>query len=89
VGCTGAPWENGPVHLHGSDEAALTIEDDHGTTLAVASALQPRDDWSPFLRIVKENEGLRLEPIEASAVRCRVLHDQRPGEIAPLGHHPQ
>ncbi|WP_143593627.1 hypothetical protein [Synechococcus sp. 1G10] len=89
VVCNTAPWGNGPVRLHSSHEGPLNIEDNRGTVLVVASSLQPRDDWTPFLRIVMENEGIRLEPLEGSAVRCRFLHDQPPGEVAPPGHPPQ
>jgi uncharacterized protein len=74
--CTNAPWGNGPVRLHLGEQAPLTIEDGRGTVLVVASALQPRDDWSPFVRFVIEDAEIRLEPSEGTVVRCRALRSR-------------
>ncbi|MFQ6537810.1 MULTISPECIES: hypothetical protein [Aphanothece] len=84
--CHDAPWGNGHVRLHGGDERPLTIADWRGTVVVVATALEPRDDWSPFLRVVRENDGIRIEPMEGSAILCRVVHDQRSGKTAPHGN---
>jgi hypothetical protein len=61
--CNNASRGNGPVRLLLGEQAPLIIEDRRGTVLVVASALQPRDDWSPFVWIVIEDAGIRLELI--------------------------
>jgi uncharacterized protein len=87
--CNDAPWGNGIVRLHLDQQAPLTIEDGRGTVLVVASALQPRDDWSPFLRFVIEDAGIQLKTAGGIVFRCRVHHDRRPGPVAPHGNPPQ
>ncbi|WP_255094061.1 hypothetical protein [Synechococcus sp. J7-Johnson] len=71
--CPGAPWGNGPVRLHQPDPSPLSIQDGRGRLLVLASALQPQDDWSPFVRIGNDARGIRLEPPGGSVVRCRAL----------------
>jgi hypothetical protein len=60
--CTNAPWGNGPVRLYLGKPATPTIEDVPGTVLVVASALQPRDDWSPIVRLDLVRALSRLLP---------------------------
>lgn len=89
LSCPGAPWGNGAVRLQANDQGTLTIEDARGRVLVVASGLQPRDDWLPFLRIVNVDEGIRIETIAGRVVRCRLLKDRRPGQVAPQRNRPQ
>jgi hypothetical protein len=60
------------VRLHLGEQAPLTMEDGRGPVIVVVRAIQPQDDWTPFLPLVQENERIRLEPMEGRALRCRV-----------------
>jgi uncharacterized protein len=86
--CDSAPWGTVPVRLQLGDQAPLSIEDGRGTVLMVASALQPRDDWSPFVLLVIEDTEIRLEPPGGAVLRCRVFQDPQAPQVVPHGKRP-
>lgn len=77
------------MRLHESDHGTLLIDDDRGRVLVLASALQPRDGWSPFVRFDHVNREVRLKTLGGAVVRCWILQDRLPGAIAPPGGRPQ
>ena len=68
--CQGAPWGPGPVRIHAPDPASVLVVDAGGRLVAVATAFEPRDDWAPFVRLVKEAGAIRLEPRGRAHIDC-------------------
>ncbi len=68
--CFGAPWGEGPVHIHAPDPAAAIVADAGGRLLAVATAVDRRDDWVPFVRFVNEADAIRFEPRGQANIVC-------------------
>lgn len=73
MSCPGAPWGSGPVRRMAIDRFTFALEEIGGRVLAVASAQGWRDDWQPFLGLVREPEGIRLDTSDGRAVRCATL----------------
>jgi len=77
--CRNAPGGTGPVSVDRDGSGAGTIRDPAGLVLAVASGLEPADDWVPFLRVEFDAHGFRLLTTSGTAVACETA----PGRLSP------